>query len=88
MRLHREDAQQGRNSCAGCRIETGRGVPRAEAGYDHAMRAELVMQSLAKREHISLGRRIGRVAWDGLEGQETGDEKNMSRSPRGHVAAE
>ena len=46
------------------------------------------MQSLAKGEHISLSCRIGRVAGNGLEGQEAGDEKDVSRSPRGHIAAE
>jgi hypothetical protein len=51
------------------------------------MWAEFVMQGLAKGEHISLGRRIGRVAGNGLESQDAGDEKDMSRSPRGHVAA-
>src|SRR5215207_9692139 len=52
------------------------------------MRAELVMQGLTKGEHISLSRRIGRVAGNGLESQEAGDEKDMSRSPCSHVAAE
>ena len=52
------------------------------------MRAEFFMQGLAKGEYISLGRRIGRVAGNGLEGQEAGDEKDMSRLPRGHVTAE
>jgi len=43
------------------------------------------MQRLAKGEHISLGRRIGRVAGNGLEGQQAGDEKDVSRSPLGHI---
>jgi hypothetical protein len=46
------------------------------------------MQGLAKGEHISLCRRIGRVAGNGLERQEAGDEKDMSGSPLSHIAAE
>src|SRR6185312_16696247 len=63
-------------------------MPGTEAGHDNAMRAKFVMQRLAESEHISLGRRIGRVAGNGLEAQEAGDEKDVSRSPRGHVTAE
>ena len=46
------------------------------------------MQRLTEDEHISLGSRIGRVAWNGLEAYETGDEKDVSRSPHCHVTAE
>jgi hypothetical protein len=65
-----------------------RGVSRAESGHNHTMRAEFVMQGIPKGEYICLGRRIGRVAGNGLEGHEAGDEKYMSRSPLGHIAAE
>lgn len=46
------------------------------------------MQGFAKGEYISFGRRIGRIAGNGLEAQKAGDEKDMSGSPLGHVAAE
>jgi hypothetical protein len=36
----------------------------------------------------TLSSRIGRVAGNGLEGEQPGDEKDVSRLPRGHVAAE
>src|ERR1043166_3602694 len=63
-------------------------MPGTEAGHDDTIRTKFLMQRLTEDEHISLGRRIGRVARNGLEAYEAGDEKDVSRSPHGHVPAE
>jgi hypothetical protein len=58
---------------------------RRKRGHDNAVALEFTMKRLGEAKHVRFGRRIHRKTLHALITQDTGNEENLSASPRPHV---